>query len=204
MIRMKTSAAPQKDAIVFSQLMEAFFKYAIPQRLDSETRGRLRKLGVDLDHPFQVAYPVHIWLESINICAEVLYPGLTREQSHYQIGRQLTTGYGQTMMGRAVFAMLRMMGWERSLTRIPRGLQSGTNFLTGKAQLLDSGQLEVVFEVMPDFHASLGGRPGIDPHLMNGCMDGMMEMVGAPFEKGALQPLQPGAQRVVYMLRRKA
>ncbi len=113
-------------------------------------------------------------------------------------------GYGQTTMGRAVFAMLRMLGWERSLGRISRGLQSGTNFLSARTRFLDDGTLEVTFEVMPEFHAALGNTPGIDPHFMNGTMDGMMELVGAPVHGGELLPIEPGAQRVVYLLRRKS
>ena len=64
--------------------------------------------------------------------------------------------------------------------------------------------LEVTFEVMPEFHAALGPTPGIDPHFMHGNMDAMMELVGAPFTSSELQPIEPGSQRVVYVLRRKA
>ncbi len=80
-------------------------------------------------------------------------------------------------MGRAVFAMLRMLGWERSLTRISRGLQSGSNFLSARTRFLDNGILEMVFEVMPEFRAAFGAQPGIDPYFMNGTMDGMMALV---------------------------
>lgn len=31
-----------------------------------------------------------------------------------------------------------------------------------------------------------------------------MELVGAPFHSGEPQPIEPGSQRVVYVLRRKA
>jgi hypothetical protein len=55
---------------------------------------------------------------------------------------------------------------------------------------------------MPEFHAALGTMPGIDPHFMHGNMDAMMELVGAPFTRSELQPVEPGSQRVVYLLRR--
>ena len=38
---------------------------------------------------------------------------------------------------------------------------------------------------------------------MNGNMDAMMSRFGAPFRNGELQPIEPGSQRVVYLLHRK-
>ncbi|MFL5353047.1 DUF2378 family protein [Archangium sp.] len=201
------SAAPtSKEPVIFSQVVEALFKHAIKrERFDADTRRRLKTIGIDLDQPFLVAYSVPTWFAAIRVCAEVLYPDLPSEQARYRLGRQLVDGYGQTTMGRAVFAMLRMLGWERSLTRISRGLQSGSNFLSARTRFLDEGAtLEMVFEVMPEFRAAFGAQPGIDPYFMNGTMDGMMALVGSPFAGGELQPIEPGSQHVVYLLRRKA
>jgi uncharacterized protein (TIGR02265 family) len=185
-------------------VVEALFKHAIKDRLDADARRRLRTIGIDVDQPFLVAYSVPAWFAAVGVCSEVLYPGVPSAEARYLIGRRVVDGYGQTAMGRAVFAMLRMLGWQRSLARIPRGLQSGTNFLTAHTRFLDGGELEVTFEVLPEFHAALGAQPGIDPHFMNGNMDAMMALVGAPFSGGELQPIEPGSQRVVYVLRPKA
>lgn len=203
---MMTAASPQKEPVIFSQVVEALFKHAIRRdRFDESSRMRLRTIGIDLDQPFLVAYSVPTWFAAIHVCSEVLYPDLPSEQARYRLGRQLVDGYGQTTMGRAVFAMLRMLGWERSLTRISRGLQSGSNFLSARTRFLDEGaKLEMIFEVMPEFHAAFGGQPGIDPYFMNGTMDGMMALVGSPFAGGELQPIEPGSQHVVYLLRRKS
>ena len=202
---MMMTAAPQKEPVIFSQVVEALFKHAIKRdHFDADTRRRLKAIGIDLDQPFLVAYSVPTWFAAIHVCAEVLYPGVPSEQARYRLGRQLVDGYGQTTMGRAVFAMLRMLGWERSLTRISRGLQSGSNFLSARTRFLDDGaSLEMIFEVMPEFHAAFGGQPGIDPYFMNGTMDGMMALVGSPYAGGELQPIEPGSQHVVYLLRRK-
>ncbi len=197
------TAAATKEPVIFSQVVEALFKRSFKERLDAHTRARLKEIGIDLDHPFLVAYSVPTWFAAVGICAEALFPGLSSEEARYRIGHQVVDGYGQTSMGRAVFAMLRMLGWERSLTRISRGLQSGTNYLSARTRFLQGGALEVTFEVMPQFHAALGPLPGIDPHFMHGNMDAMMELVGAPFGSGELQPVEPGSQRVVYVLRRK-
>ncbi|MCY1080086.1 DUF2378 family protein [Archangium lansingense] len=201
---MMSAAATRKEPVIFSQVVEAVFKHAIKGRLDSHTRARLKKIGIDLDHPFLVAYSVPTWFAAVGVCSEVLFPDIPNEQARYRIGRLLVDGYGQTTMGRAVFAMLRMLGWERSLGRISRGLQSGTNYMAARTRFLDDGTLEVTFEVMPEFHAALGTMSGIDPHFMHGNMDAMMELVGAPFHSGELLPVEPGSQRVVYLLRRKS
>ncbi len=195
----------QKQPVVFSQVVEALFKHSLNREslMDASTRKRIKTVGIDLDQLLLTAYSAFIWFAAISVCADVCYPHLPRPQAHYELGRQVALGYGRTTLGRAVFAMLRMLRWERALTRIPRGLQSGTNFLSASTRFLEDGTLEVVFEVLPEFHAVFGNRPGINPHFMNGNMDTMMSLIGAPFHNGELQPIEPGSQRVVYLLRRK-
>ncbi|QRO00809.1 DUF2378 family protein [Archangium violaceum] len=201
---MMPALATRKEPVIFSQVVEALFKHTIKERLDPDARRRLKAIGIDLDQPLLVAYSVPTWFAAIRVCAELLYPDIPSEQARYQLGRRQVDGYGHTTMGRAVYSMLRMLGWQRSLTRIPRGLQSGTNFLTARTRFLALGDLEVTFEVLPEFHAALGPQSGIDPYFMNGTMDAMMELVGAPLTGGELQPIEPGSQHVVYVLRRKA
>ena len=196
----------QKQPVVFSQVVEALFKHAFDkeERFDPETRRRLKTIGIDLDYPLLTAYSAPTWFAAISVCAEVRYPNVPINEAHYRLGRQLATNYGKTTLGRAVYAMLRMLGWKHSLSRISRGLQSGTNFLSAQTRFLEGGTLEVAFEVLPDFRPVFGNRPGIDPHFMNGNMDTMMALFGAPFRGGELQPIEPGSQRVVYLLHPKA
>lgn len=197
--------AVNKEPVVFSQVVEALFKHSLEkeERFNADTRKRIKTIGIDLDGPLLTAYSAPTWFAAISVCAEVRHPHLPRPQAHYELGRQLALSYGRTTLGRAVYAMLRMLGWERALTRISRGLQSGTNFLSAHTRFVEEGALEISFEVLPDFHAVFGNQPGIDPHFMNGNMDAMMSLFGAPFRDGELQPIQPGSQRVVYLLRRK-
>jgi uncharacterized protein (TIGR02265 family) len=200
----RPAIATRKEPVIFSQVVEALFKHAIQGRLAEDTRTRLKIIGIDLDQPLLVAYSVPTWFAAVRVCSEVLYPDLSSEGARYQLGRRVAESYGQTSMGRAVFGMLRMLGWQRSLARISRGLQSGTNFLEAETRFHPGGELEVVFEVLPEFHAAFGSQPGIDPYFMNGTMDMMMELVGAPFHGGELQPIEPDSQRVVFFLRPKA
>lgn len=201
-----TQSQSQRQPVVFSQVVEALFKHAFDaqERFDPDTRQRLKTIGIDLDYPLLTAYSAPTWFAAISVCAEVRYPDLPLEQAHYSLGRQLATNYGKTALGKIVYGMLRMLGWRHSLSRISRALQSGTNFLSAQTRFLEGGVLEVVFEVLPDFHAVFGNRPGIDPHFMNGNMDTMMALFGAPYRNGELQPIEPGSQRVVYLLRPKS
>jgi len=200
---MMSAVATQREPVVFSQVVESLFKLVRKEQFDADQRKRLKAIGIDLDQPFLVAYSVPTWFGAVGVCAEILFPQLPIEQARYRIGNELVAAFGRTTMGRAVFIMFRMLGWASSLTRITKGLQSGTNFLSAHTRFLDDGSLEVTFEVLPEFHAALGAQSGIDPHFMNGNMDGMMALVGAPFHSGVLQPREPGAQRAVYVLRRK-
>lgn len=201
---MMPAVATRKEPVIFSQVVEALFTHALQGRLDADARKRLKLIGIDLDQPLLVAYSVPTWFAAIRVSAEILYPGKPSEETRYRLGRRLAESYGQTTMGRTVLGMLRMLGWKRSLTRISRGLQSGTNYLSADTRFLPGGELEVSFEVLPAFHAAFSSQPGIDPHFMNGTMDMMMELVGAPFHGGEPQPIEPDSHRVVYLLRPKA
>jgi uncharacterized protein (TIGR02265 family) len=196
--------ADLKEPVVFSHVVESLFKLVKKERLNAEQRKRLKAIGIDLDQPFLVAYSLPTWFGAVGVCAEVLFPDVPLEEAHYRIGQELVSTFGRTTIGRAVFVFLRMLGWEHSLSRITRGLQSGTNFLTASTRYLPDGSLEVSFDVLPEFHAALGSQSGIDPHFMNGNMDTMMALVGAPFRGGVLQPRAPSAQQAVYILPRKS
>lgn len=200
---MMPAVATGKEPVIFSQVVEALFKHAIQGRLEAGARNRLKLIGIDLDQPLLVAYSVPAWFAALRVCSELLYPGLSSEEARYRLGRRVAESYGQTTTGRVVFGMLRMLGWQRSLAHISRGLLSGTNFLTAETRFLPGGELEVLFAVLPEFHAAFGSQPGIDPHFMHGTMDMMMELMRAPFHGGELQPIEPGTQRVVYLLRPK-
>lgn len=198
---LSSTGTKQKEPLVFGQMVEALFTHVLRGKLDEDTRKRLKIIGIDLERPPHMAYPLQAWFAAINVCAEVLYPNLSREEARYLLGHQLAEGYGRTTLGRSLFTLLRMLGWRGSLSHISRALQLGTNFLSARTRFLERGELEVVFEVLPSFHAALGTRPGIDPHFMNGNMDAMMEQVGAPFSRGEPQPIEPGSQRVTFLLR---
>ena len=193
-----------REPVIFSQVVEALFKPSVKERLGPEGRKRIKAIGIDLDLPLLTAYSAPTWFAALSVTAEILHPDVNPEEAHYRLGRELATNYGSTTLGRVVYAMFRMLGWKHSIARISRGLQSGTNFLTAQTRFLSQGELEVAFEVLPAFHSVFGNRPGIDPHFMNGNMDTMMSLVGAPFRNGELQPIEPGSQRVVYLLRPKA
>ena len=154
---MMTAAVTRKEPVIFSQVVEALFKHAFKERLDTHTRARLKKIGIDLDHPFLVAYSVPTWFAAVGVCSEVLFPDVSNEQARYRIGRKLVDGYGQTTMGRAVFAMLRMLGWERSLGPHLARAAVGDQLPVGPAPASwTTKTLEVIFEVMPEFQAALG------------------------------------------------
>ncbi|MBM7117811.1 DUF2378 family protein [Archangium primigenium] len=193
-----------REPVVFSTMVEALIKLVGGrERFDSEKRKWLKAIGIDLDQPLLVAYSLPTWFGFVRVCAELLHPGLDPARAHYRVGFAFVAAYGRTTMGRAVFMMMRMLGFEHSLSRINKGLNSGINFLSARTRFLEDGSLEMTFEVLPEFHAALGPTSGIDPHFMNGNMDAMMALVDAPFQPGKLQHWEPHSQRAVFVMERK-
>ena len=182
-----------REPVIFSQMMEALLRLTDKERFDMGVRKRLRDIGVDLDQPLLVAYSVPTWFATVDVFVEILHPTLAREQARYRIGQDLSYAYGRTIpMGNAVFQIFRMLGWRHSLPRITRGIRSGTDFLSAQTRFREDKTLEVAFDVLQ--------LPGIDPDFMNGCLDAVMALMGAPFHPGQYQPHLSSPHRAVYVL----
>lgn len=112
--------------VAFSSLIESLGRIMAP--LDEPARTKLKGLGIDLEHILP-AYPVETWYAGIELAMSRFDPSLTPEQKQAHFGVRLVEVYGDTLVGKAMYAMLRLIGPERSIQRATRSFRTATNFL---------------------------------------------------------------------------
>jgi uncharacterized protein (TIGR02265 family) len=194
---MTRGGTPHKEPITFGHTVEALLEHAMKGRLDARARQRFKAIGIDLDRPLLVAYPLSVWLDAVALCAEILFPGVPRDEAWYRVGWQFGQGYGQTALGKATFALARLVGWKRTKERLARGMQTGSNYMRSYGRDLPDGSFELRFEVLPDFREALGSDPGVDPSFLCGCIDAVLQLAAAPLSKAARVPGRPGELDIV-------
>jgi uncharacterized protein (TIGR02265 family) len=174
-------ASPLKnEPVIFSQLLEALIVHALSGKLDASAMRRIETAGIDLSKTLLVAYPLTVWYDVVHICAELLFPGKPRAEALHATGKRVAHGYLHTNMGKALFANLKLQGWQRATHSLAKALRTGGNFLAAQANELPNGDIEVVVQILPEFHPALGSHPGMDPSFMRGFLDASAELIRGP------------------------
>lgn len=113
---------------MFAHAVEALFARAFRGEVTERCKVRLRLAGLDLDRPLLPAYPIAVWLAALEITVSELLPHLPREDAFREMGARLLRGYVHTLMGRANFSLLRLLGPVRALERLTAHLRANNNF----------------------------------------------------------------------------
>jgi uncharacterized protein (TIGR02265 family) len=141
--------------LVLSNCVEGLFRRGVGAQLTPRCRERLKAAGLDLDGRLEAGYPLERWRAWLDIAAAELYPQLSAEQAHFQLGDRFLTGYFETLFGRVVLPLLRALGPRRALGRLQQNFRSGNTF--SEVVLVDhaEGDVEVrindVFATHPQF-----------------------------------------------------
>lgn len=146
------------ELLVFEQTIEAVFVRALHGRLAPACKARLRQAGLDLDQKLRPAYPFDAWMTFLRITAEELYPGEPLEQGAFKIGEACIDGFRETMLGRAVLSLLRVLGPKRALMRATQNFRAGNNYTESRLKELGPRQFELwMNEVgsLPSFTAGI-------------------------------------------------
>ncbi|MFY0573697.1 DUF2378 family protein [Cystobacter fuscus] len=146
------------ELLVFEQTIEAVFVRALHGRLSPACRERLRQAGLDVEQKLRPAYPFASWMTFLRIVAEELYPQLPLEESAFKLGEAYMDGYRETMLGRAVLSLLRVLGPRRALMRATQHFRSGNNYTESRLKELGPCKFELwMNEVgsLPSFTAGI-------------------------------------------------
>ena len=126
--------SPQ-DEVVFGHTVEGLL-VALDGHLDAPLRAKLKDAGLDLERKLAPAYPKAQWYQCLRLAAEALFPDLPLSKAHWHLGERFITAYFSTSMGRALQAVLKILGPARTLERTTRNMASGSNFVQVEVERL--------------------------------------------------------------------
>lgn len=171
------------EEVVFDSSVEGLFRRALGRQMTPRCRARLKEAGLDLETKLRPKYPRTKYYEFVNIAAEELFPGKPREQAHDALGRSFVDGFQETLIGRTVVAMARLLGPKRTLARMTQNMQSSNNYM--KTSLVEHAPTR--FEITL---TQVSGAPG----YFRGVLQRAMEIAGAVNPKvTTLEATGPGA-----------
>jgi uncharacterized protein (TIGR02265 family) len=117
-----------EDRAVFSQVVEALLTHGLKGQLSPRLRERLRQAGLDVDRPLLPVYPATLWMRCLALIVEETYPGLPPEQGFRRLAEAHVEGYGRTLIGRAVYRIMKLLGPRRMVQRLPQTLADTDNY----------------------------------------------------------------------------
>ncbi len=153
------------DRVVFSPTFEALVR-ALGPALNDPGKARFKAAGVDFDARLVAAYPLETWLASMEVGAELLLPDGTREKQFFNLGHRIVASFGETMIGRALVALMRVIGPRRALERMTRNLRAANNFTETSVRSID------------DHHTEVTCSPVFSPDFFRGLFTGSVEISG--------------------------
>lgn len=121
-------SVPPERRLVYVQVVEGLLEHGLRGRVSPRLKQRLRQVGIDLDRPLLPAYPVSLWEQCLNVIVEETFPGAPREEAFRQLAGHHVEGYGRTLVGRAAYGVLRLLGPRRVVQRLPQTLRSTDNY----------------------------------------------------------------------------
>ncbi|NVJ02023.1 DUF2378 family protein [Myxococcus sp. AM009] len=121
-------AVPLEQRLVYVQVVEGLLEHGLRGGVSPRLKHRLRQAGIDLDRPLLPGYPVLLWEKCLDVIVEETFPGLPREDAFRQLAERHVQGYGRTVVGRAVYGVMRLLGPRRLVQRLPQTLRATDNY----------------------------------------------------------------------------
>jgi len=142
---------------------------------------KLKAVGFDPTRPVQAAYPAEVWMETLRVVAEMLYPGEPTEQAHRKVGRLYMEGFARTLVGKAIFGLGSTIGTRRMLPRMTRNFRTANNYID--TELAELGEGDWRMKIIP--HAEAGPALRARAKLSAAFIQGMMQAI---FEQHGHEP----------------
>jgi uncharacterized protein (TIGR02265 family) len=118
----------EQPRVIFASAFESLFSQEVRPLITPALDAEFKKRGVNLDKSFQPAYPIEVWVELIDLLCTTLYPQDSKEAAQWKLGRSTIEGFSHTLVGKAAFAFMRLVGPVRSVERAARSYASTNNY----------------------------------------------------------------------------
>jgi uncharacterized protein (TIGR02265 family) len=118
----------EEQRVVFGSGFDSLFSKEIRAKVTPALDQELRSIGIRLDKPFHVGFPIEIWAAAVAAVAKHVYPQDSTPEAYLKLGRSTIHGFCETLAGRALFPLLRLIGPVRALDRAARNYAATNNY----------------------------------------------------------------------------
>jgi uncharacterized protein (TIGR02265 family) len=130
-----------EDSAVESMWLKAHKKHLTPQ-----LKGEVKALGIDLDAPLKPTYENEVLHACTRLLRRRVYGHLPDDGVAYRaIGEAVIDGFFDTVIGKAMANVFKLIGFKKVIDRLPQTLQRGNTHV--KASLEWKGASEAVLMV---------------------------------------------------------
>jgi uncharacterized protein (TIGR02265 family) len=179
--------APNEE-VIFAGAVEGLFLKGLGHRVTPELQAELKAVGLDLTRKLLPAYPRKVWNAAIPLAAAHVWPQLDVAASHVLLGRAIIDGFKETLLGKALAGMAKVLGPMRTLGRMRQNLRTGGNY--NETTLTPEGPNVVLFWI---------NEPVLHPGYVQGLVQGSLEICGA--KNGSVEVVSVDATGATYRVR---
>jgi uncharacterized protein (TIGR02265 family) len=152
--------------LIFRSSIESMLDVA-NGRVSAPTVARLAELRL-VRHHLEPAYPAEHWARAVKIISADLYPGKPEEDQHRQLGRETVLHFAHGVMGKAMFAVAKVLGARRSMIRMTNNLKTGANFIQTRYTIIDDHHQELWMNDVSDVPGFYMGLLGAGADYVDG------------------------------------
>lgn len=145
----------------FADAVESLWLKGLGDRLTPELKAELLARGLDLRPPLQPGYPAEVIGDCTRYVAPRLFPELSLDDAIYRMGEIAVDQFAYSLLGRALFPMLRVFGGRRAMQRMQSNIRTSNNFVEIDVAELAPEQFRLTFretDGMPTFWKALTDR----------------------------------------------
>jgi uncharacterized protein (TIGR02265 family) len=174
------------ERLVFSPSVEALVVRGVGAKMTPALKAELGTLGFNLDKPLLPAYPSDDWQKAVDAIARALHPELSMGEAQRKLGESTVYGFEQTVLGKAMVALSRIIGPRRALHRFPTMSRSSNNFSRMEAREVAPNDFELICEPYVGW-----------PEYVQGCIRAVVDVCGGKEARVDLVSHSPETERIV-------
>ncbi|WP_163863372.1 DUF2378 family protein [Myxococcus eversor] len=131
------------EKLVFEHTFEGLFVRGLAGRVTPALRERLRDVGLDLERKLQPAYVFDTWCSAVRVTAHELHSDVSAEVAYSLLGERMVDGYRETVMGRALFSVIQLLGPRRGVGRARQMFRSGNNYTEARVDDVSTTEVDL-------------------------------------------------------------
>lgn len=145
----------KNEPLIFAAAFDSLLRVWGEANRDA-ARATLLGVGVNIDK-LDPAYPLPTWTAALEATARSAFPGVAHDEALYLTGRGVVERYAESLVGKALFGVLKVMGPARALHRLTRNLRSTNNFSEATVTERSPKDFEVVLNLVarPQFERGI-------------------------------------------------